>query len=191
MRLKLEFDERFLERASDPGQLDAIVEHARRQVAVARTLYAQDPTGHNPGILGRELGRLGDALRVGDDPEAESVLTEVLGLWTAVGKDRPAFLVRLKLADVAERTGDPAGAAELLDALVALIESEPEQYGMYRDFALHARGTFHLRSGNNARAREDLAAALRLRRELGRGRLVQATREALDSLPIATEKTES
>jgi hypothetical protein len=180
MRLKLEFDSRFLERSVEPTSLPALIEHARRQVAVARRLHQSDPTGDNPGILGRELGRLGDALRVADHPDARAVLTEVLAFWRALGKDRPAYLVELKLADVAERTGDTALAHQLLNQLVQA--SEHEQFGLYRDFALHARGAFHFRSGTFDHARDDLEAALRLRRERGRGRLVQATQDILTEL---------
>lgn len=178
MRLKVVLDSRFVERAADPAALPAIVAHARRQVAVARRLCVADSTGDNPGILGRELGRLGDALRVADDPGARDVLAEVLALWDALNRARPAYLVRLKIADVDERAGASESALCALDRLVA--QSGEEEFAPYRDFALHGRGAFHFRAGAFDKARVDLEAALALRQSRGRGRLVETTQDLLD-----------
>ena len=159
VRLKVETDERFVERASRPDQIEPATLHARRQVEVARRLNLEDPSGDNPGILGRELARLAEALRLGGAlDEAREVLVEVLEIWDELGRPRAAFLSRMKLADVEERAGNPDEAARHWNTLVAGVQEE--EVSMYFDFVFFGRGVFLWRQGRPVDAVVDLEAAL-------------------------------
>lgn len=173
MRLKLVRDSQLWERAADPSALSDLIAHARRQVAVARRLHEADPTGDNPGIYGRELQRLGDALRVADDPEAVPTLRAALAIWDAYGKGRAAFLTRLKLTDALARNGVAVG--ETLDDLVEMTAREP--FAIYRPFALQARGVHGWRTGTGGEA--DLREALAIQEGAGATRAAAATRALL------------
>jgi tetratricopeptide (TPR) repeat protein len=178
VRIERSLDENFVERAASPEQAVAAVEHFRVQVEVARGLCAVDRSGDNLGILGRELVRLADALRLADAvDEARDALVEALQVWEELDRDRAAFMARMKLADVEERGGCVETALTLWDGL--MDESERAEVAMYRDFVLFGRGVCLWRQGRCREAVADLEAALDARQTAGRARLVAVTQAAL------------
>ena len=188
MQIKTALGPTLDQEALDPDKLDLAIDQTRRDLALARLKAAPEEADDTArGILAREVGRLGDHLRLrGDLEESEALLVEVIGLWRALDRPRAEALASLRLALVF-RAGSRYNEARCL--LSELLEAAEKHKGpgVYRDFILHERGITAWRQGQVGAAIIDLEAALALRIEAGARRLVKTTETALAVIRAASQ----
>lgn len=179
MRVPTEIGDDLRERAADPARLEAAIERERENYEALERKLGSAPNELDRTRLGRVLNRLGEHLRLaGDFDEAERCCAEAVEIWEDFGRDRAAYLARLRRADVDVHRDDLQAGARRADRLVRDAESEP--FAIYRDFALELRGRVRTLAGRGAEGRADLREALRLRRQRDRQRLVERTERILE-----------
>lgn len=173
------------EHPTNPETATIAVGLARTRTEMARQAAAGPQPGPTElGILGRELGRLADGLRLsGQTQEAQEAFEEVITLWDDMGRLRAAFMARMRLALLHRASGHPDKAHALLDQLCAHCAHDPT-VAMYHSFALHHRGIAAWKSGRHHDALEDLQRALDMRRSKGSKPLIDATTAVLKHLQI-------
>ncbi len=171
------------EHPTNPETAAIAVGLARTRTEMARQAAARpQPSPTELGILGRELGRLADSLRLsGQTQEALEAFEEVIALWDDMGRLRAAFMARLRLALLHRASGHPDKAHALLDQLCAHCANDPK-VAMYHSFALHHRGIAAWKTGHHHDAFKDLQEALDMRLSKGSKPLIDATTAVLKHL---------
>ncbi len=181
MRLQTRVDARFCEQPVDAQKLRRAIREQRDELRTLRERLRGEPSELERTRLGRTLNRLSRYLRLDDAcQEAGELCREAIDIWEALGRERAAYLARLRLAAIEMRAGRLDEAHRRADRLVDEASDPP--YGIYRDFALELRGRIHARRNEIDRALEDLRAALEFRRDEQRTRLVERTERVLELL---------
>ena len=168
--------------AIEPETLRRALEACRRDLDVALAAGHDDPDAAptSRGVVAREVGRLGDLLRLaGQLPEAERHLMDVIQRWRALGRARALTLARLKLASVWRQAGRHGDALTLLDEVLMDLHADEQTLGVYLGFLWFERGLTLWRAGRREAAVAALSEAQAKHRAMGAKGPLEATQKAL------------
>jgi tetratricopeptide (TPR) repeat protein len=159
--LKIRLTPTLQEEPVSPDDVQPALQAHERQIGSLREALGRRDDAIDQVNLARELTRWAQAARLalGFD-EAETALEEALAIYDLLGRERPQFLTRVRVAVVRRCRGELAEALGRLDALVAASADEP--YDIYRGVVLEERGRCRFEAGDRTGALADVEEALRL-----------------------------
>ncbi len=162
----------------DPTKLPDAIARARRNLQRARQICETGQDVHGPGILGRELSRLGELLGLAEQhTEACELCEEALAVWKKQNRTNALLMTTLKFVSVLERARCYRQAHQRLTQVLEHPHTPSQQ--LYRDFALYQRGVLLWREGHIEEATHALQESLRIRNKRGVERLIHQTQHAL------------
>ena len=189
MNIRTYIDDELRIRPTSTEKLAVALQRERETLLAMRGEVERDPTTLNVSHLGRTLARLSDHLWLdGQRDEALALGGEALEIWEELGRDKAAYLQRLKLADYRASVGDSSDL-EALDELVDEASDEP--LSVYRDFALEALARSSFGAGDYERALDAIEGALDVRRERGNETQIDETETMRRTILAARENNAS
>jgi len=190
MRIKRTLNHEMDEVAADSAATRLAVSMARKRLESARAGASDSPGDETAlAMLARDVGRLGDMLRLtGEFEESEALLREAIEMWSRLEKRRAGALASLRMALAFRTAARYKEADALLTRLLEDTHKWPE-LSVYQDFILHHRGINTWRMGDARAGLKDLQAALKIRKSDPPSRTTSDTEMAIAKVLATSEES--